>query len=396
MLNKEEKIAQFDDFMRSKKFGIDTWMTLQLFKNNTHYILTTLKLYGVLIKRLDEGNIPNNLGPRDKVVVKQFIILDVIMKLEILVESTLVLIQALSKDRNSVPKFMTYYDTDIIRIAIDKIKNRRYNMEKILGLLKISQIPFLSREERKYLSSDYGELVKKMYKNLDTLAEFYEDFRLIYGKTKHGLTINPGLDLTYDPQHIQKNPQFEDSLLIGHDIKREKDLPQGYIIPPKKENPEEGEFYNKFFNTMTCVKFNNKLIGRITRLSSILAEIVPYLCDNHMTYAQNCGESYLPYFNYDGKIGIYFSNTNPTDEDSIKVRTEITKKIIPIMNVKNIDLNTVNSFNQPEMVNSLENNNVTNIWRPFPKAKNNRRLHLISTLFDSINDHICRKNKSIG
>lgn len=155
MLNRDEKIKQLDNFMRSKKFGIDTWMTIQLFKNNTHYILTTLKLYGVLIKRLDEGNIPNTLGPRDKVVVKQFIILDVIMKLEILIESTLVLIHALSKDRNSVPKFMTYYDTNIIRIAIDKIKNRKYNMEKILGLLKISQLPFLLREERKYLSSDY-------------------------------------------------------------------------------------------------------------------------------------------------------------------------------------------------------------------------------------------------
>ena len=196
MLNREQKIEQFDSFMRSKEFGIDTWMTIHLFKNNTHYILNTLKLYGVLIKRLDEGNIANTLIPRDKVIVKQFIILDVIMKLEILIESTLVLIHALSKDRNSVPKLMTYYDTDIIRIAIEKIKNRRYNMERILSLLKISQIPFLSKEERKYLAFDYGESVKKMYKNLDTLADFYEDFRLIYGKTKHGLTLNPGLNLT--------------------------------------------------------------------------------------------------------------------------------------------------------------------------------------------------------
>jgi len=368
MLNREEKIKKFDKFIRSKEFGIDTWMTIHLFKNNCRYVLTTLKLYGILIKRLDEGNIPNTLSSMDKVVVKQFILLDVIMKLEILIESTFVLIHALSKDRNSVPRLMVYYDMNLIGTVIDKIKNRKLNMEKTIGLLKISRLPLLSNEEKKYLVNDYAEIVEKIYKKLDTLAEFYENFRLIYGKTKHGLTVDPGLNLIAEPNTPEQpnhDIQFEDSLLIGHDIKRKKDLPSGYFVSWNKVNTEEGEF----FNTLTCVKFNKEFIDNVTKIISILEELIPYICENHMTFAQNCGESYMPYFHdhKNGKVGLIFSKTNSTEKEVIKMRNEITKKIIPIMNINDIDLTTKTTFANPAIINSIKNNIVTNIWKPFVK-----------------------------
>jgi len=368
VLSREEKVTNFDSFIKSKKFGIDTWMTIQLFKNNTHYILTTVELYGILIKRLDEGNIPNTFSSRNKVVVKQFILLDVIMKLEILIECILVLIHCLSKDRIKLPKVMVYYDTNLIRTSINKIRDRKYNMEKILGLLKVSNLPLLSREERKYLACDYSEFIKAMYKNLDTLVEFYENYRLIYGKTKHGLTIIPGLNQRADPNYAEFDPEFEDSLALGHDIKRQSDLPMGYYVASKKRDSNAGEF----FNTMTCVKFNNKLIAKIAKVRSVLDEIVPFICDNHMNYAQNCGESYLPYFHdqENNKIGLIFSNSNSADNDVIKIRREITQKIIPLMNIKYIELTTISEFNKPEIVNSLRNNIVTNIWKPFKKKQN--------------------------
>jgi hypothetical protein len=397
MLSREEKIKNFDNFLRSKKFGIDTLMTIYLFRNNTQYILSTLKLYQSLITQSDDGYISNNISQMDKVVVKQFILLDVIMKLEILIESTLILIHSLSKDYSSIPKFMVYYDMNLIRTVIHKIENREYNMEKILGLMNISRLPLLTKEEKKFLVNDYSNMANKMYSKLDILVEFYERFRLIYGKTKHGLTINPGQNLSSDPNYYKQsrhNPEFENSLLIGHDIKRETDLPNGFLIGSNKGSTNEGEF----FNTMTFVKFNKKLTEQLQAISSILEEIVPYVCDNHMTCAKNCGESYLPYFHdkKNDKIGLIFSNAKSTEEEVIKIKSEIMKKIIPIMNIKDVDLTTITSINQPAIINSLNSNIVTNVWKPFNKNKSNASKSLFSVLKSKIKRQFTSNSTSMA
>jgi len=234
--------------------------------------------------------------------------------------------------------------------------------------MNISRLPFLTKEERKFLVNDYSNMTKKMYSNLDILVEFYERFRLIYGKAKHGLTINPGQNLSTDPNYSKQSghdPEFENSLLIGHDLKRETDLPTGFLVGSNKGSTSEGEF----FNTMTFVKFNKKLTEQIASISSVLEEVVPYVCDNHMTYAKNCGESYLPYFHdkKNNKIGLIFSNIKSTEQEFTKIKSEIMKKIIPIMNIKDVDLTTITSINQPAIINSLKSNTVTNVWKPFNK-----------------------------
>ena len=96
---------------------------------NLTHILTTLQLYGVLIKRLNDGKIDFTADSMTRTIINQFIYLDIISKLEILIESSLVLIHALSHNYNQVASLMLYYDTNLINTVINKINNRRYNLK---------------------------------------------------------------------------------------------------------------------------------------------------------------------------------------------------------------------------------------------------------------------------
>ena len=92
MLQRDQKLKQFESFINSKNFGADTWRTLHLLAHNISHSINTLELYFVAIKRLNEGDIKmSNATKFDQLRVVQHVYLDMIMKLEILIESTLVL-----------------------------------------------------------------------------------------------------------------------------------------------------------------------------------------------------------------------------------------------------------------------------------------------------------------
>ncbi|MDF2736926.1 MAG: hypothetical protein K0S93_782 [Nitrososphaeraceae archaeon] len=363
MLSKENKIKNYEDFIKSDKFGIDSWKTLLMFKTNSTHILTTLTLYEILIKRLNEGKIDFTADSMTKTIINQFIYLDVISKLEILIESSLVLIHALSHNYNQVASLMLYYDTNLINTAINKITNQRYNLKRVFGLPNISRLSILSKEERKYLVNEYDVMEKVLYSRLLYLIKFYNKFRLIYGKYKHGLTIVPGLNSFPSSNALPINPEykFENSMLVGYDRKREIDLPSSYI----KVTEEVDENKWEYFNTLTCVRFNSELTNEISTTISYLKALIPYLADNHLAYAKNCGEDYLPYYYQDNTtFGLLFSNKDNLNEDDVLYRNEITKKIIPLMNMTDIGLYVINEFKDKDVIKSIQSNSVTNIWKP--------------------------------
>jgi hypothetical protein len=59
------KQAEVLSFVNSNKFGIDTWITIYHFALNTHNILLTIELYGVLIEKLDKDNLLTNYNTED-------------------------------------------------------------------------------------------------------------------------------------------------------------------------------------------------------------------------------------------------------------------------------------------------------------------------------------------
>lgn len=50
----------------------------------------------------------------------------------------------------------------------------------------------------------------------------------------------------------------------------------------------------KYYNALTHMNFNEKLETEIKRIMGELEIIVRYVCENHMIYAVNCGENYIP------------------------------------------------------------------------------------------------------
>ena len=134
--------AEVLSFVGSEKFGMDTWTTLYHFGLNTQNIILTIELYGVLIEKLDTDNLLTNYNIDDMVRIKQHIILDVIMKTQILIESTFVLIHCLSKGYRTLARNMTYYDMNLVDSIIKeirknkKLKNYKIQYEKGLGFAK--------------------------------------------------------------------------------------------------------------------------------------------------------------------------------------------------------------------------------------------------------------------
>ena len=83
-------------FINSSKFGIDAWTTIFNFSLNSHNIILTIELYSTLIERLEKGELLTNNNRQDIIRIQQQIVLDAILKIQILIESTLVLIHSLS------------------------------------------------------------------------------------------------------------------------------------------------------------------------------------------------------------------------------------------------------------------------------------------------------------
>ena len=152
MYKMTEKQAEAISFINSNKFGVDAWITITFFAQNIHNIISTIELYGILIEKLEKDNLLKNYNAGDVIRLKQQIVLDVILKTQILIESTLVLIHSLSMGYHTVAKNMTNYRIHLVNTIIEelrknkKLKNYKYNMRKVLGL---PNLKFLSLSSNK-------------------------------------------------------------------------------------------------------------------------------------------------------------------------------------------------------------------------------------------------------
>ena len=193
-----------------KYFGQHTWTTLYTYEINCDYNCGVILLYFNLTKQ----NVQNKtICPSlDTLRINQHIYLDIISKISILIESLLVLIDSLSISYKNVSKDMTNYNLAKIYSIIDGISASRvrYNMRRALGLYDITNMRKLSGQQKVILGRAYDETQKIVMKKLINLIDFYDDFRIVYGKTKHGLTYHSGqLPISSD------NNKFLDSLLIS-------------------------------------------------------------------------------------------------------------------------------------------------------------------------------------
>lgn len=145
MVESHERKQRALAFIKSKDFGIDTYRVIVLFKFNISIIIRTLKLYSTFI--FNDKLLPLLDNPDDQTIqsIKQQMVLDTIMKLQILIESFIVLIHSLHDGYKVVPHNMTFYSQELVDEIVNKIleKPNEYNLLKIAGLCEINNIESL-------------------------------------------------------------------------------------------------------------------------------------------------------------------------------------------------------------------------------------------------------------
>jgi hypothetical protein len=361
MLTRKEKIDNLQSFIESEHFGIETYKTIYLFNQNAHILGLSIDLYGHLVEKLDAKDFSISLTNDVLVRVKQVIILDVIMKVQILIEASLALIEALSKGYDSVPVILTRYNSKLIYEIIEHIKHKEYEMTKVLGLPNIDSLS-VSNEEKEFLASLFSHSSESMYTSLLKIINFYQQFSLIYNKTKHGMIFELGLSHTLDPKVELEPLKFIESMVQAIDKIDEYKMPPGYIhhVPENQKNIDK-----RYYNSFAVIVFRKELFDMIANTKGILKQIISYICDSHLTYAVNCGQTYLHFTIKDGQIGPrYFSNELSVEDSEYLMN--IFKKIVPNMNSDLGQLKTIYEFKSAEIVKSIQDNIVTNIWLSNP------------------------------
>ena len=100
-------------FINCNKFGIETFSVIHNFGLSVDRNISTLEAYGNLFDNLNKNELVSKSNTRHVTSIKQQIILDAIMKTQIIIESTLILIHSLSIGYHQVAMNMTYYDFNL-------------------------------------------------------------------------------------------------------------------------------------------------------------------------------------------------------------------------------------------------------------------------------------------
>jgi hypothetical protein len=362
MLTEKERKAQCEAFIKSNKFGLDTWVTIRAFDENVKNMILTINLYDKLIKKIDDGLFSDEFPPAQILRIKQHIVLDMILKTEIIIESSLIFIYQLSKGSKgyrALPKTMSRYNNELVNVVMKKVWKRNFPIKTGLGLPLISHL-HLEKEEAKVLVFLYQESERNAWEALGKIVDF-DKFRTVYNKYKHGLIFRTGGGLKGGNSRALT---LEKSSLIALDRKGMNDMPKSYIPYDTDDILVQG-----WFNALSHLNFGQKLMDEIFTIIKYVEEIVFYVCSNHKTFAINCGERYLPFgWTGDKQISLALLVSLPalTDKQTVLLKS-ITDKIFPEMNTQRDETYEDFTYKKAHLAKAIQNNTVTNILQR-PKA----------------------------
>ena len=118
VMTPEERRANCESYIDSDEFGRDTWVTLTVFNENVNNVIVTMRLYYDLLRYLDQGFLPANLPQQPMLRIKQHIVLDLILKVQIIVESSLVFPYELSNGYSMFSRRMARYTLDHVNNVV--------------------------------------------------------------------------------------------------------------------------------------------------------------------------------------------------------------------------------------------------------------------------------------
>jgi len=134
-------------------------------------------------------------------------------------------------------------------------------------------------------------------------------------------------------------------------------------------NPTRSTFYccttTVLIQTCFWAIVGQNPMAKIFEITNAMKIFVPYVCRSHIVFALNCGEGYLPYQrNDEKKVELYFLMSQAAaDELRRKQGTfeSIASKIVPNMNTNEQEFGIRTHYNNPDLVQSIMKNAVTNL-----------------------------------
>jgi hypothetical protein len=194
MMTPDQRRANCESYIDSDEFGRDTWVTLTVFNENVNNVIVMMRLYHDLLRYLDQGFLPANLPQQPMLRIKQHIVLDLILKAQIIVESSLVFLYELSKRYHGLSRRMARYTLDHVNnVVLSAIWESDINFRLLpaMGVPPIADMP-LEQHEVTVLQSLYRQTEDNAWIQLRRLADFYDRFKTVYNKYRHGLILRTG------------------------------------------------------------------------------------------------------------------------------------------------------------------------------------------------------------
>lgn len=151
---------------------------------------------------------------------------------------------------------------------------------KMLGLASIDKLNIQSNE-KKFLSFQYQKVEVYYYELLERLANFYNQYYVLYLKGKHGLSLIPNISTT------EKDPTFAKSSLMCYADRSEHQISRCRYFKIDTIN-------SQYFNTIIYLNFHDKLLTELESIITDLQKVITFVCELHIINGMNCGEGYLP------------------------------------------------------------------------------------------------------
>jgi hypothetical protein len=361
MMTPEQRRASCKSFIQSDKFGWDTWLTLTIFKENVINVESTMYIYYYdLLNKLDNGGFLIDKVPdqQQKLRIKQHIVFDMILKAVIIVESSLVFIYELSNGYPGLSKRMARYPLEFVKNQVfRKVYEKDFCLQRALGVPSISNMQ-LEEHEETVLQAFYKQAEDNALEQLRKLADFYDKFKTVYNKYRHGLILRTGSTRTNDNNDNNRAFNLEDSALEALDYKSPDDLPKDCIKVDKDVN----NLVPGMFNALSHVNFGPKLMQEVFTTVDIAQKIVAYVCENHKLYAFNCDQSYLPITFKDGKPHLAFLLPDDALAGHERLLESIANKVVEKMNIQAELTGEEFTYKDDSLVQAILNNTVTNIF----------------------------------
>jgi len=354
-----EKKDACRSFVASERFTKATYGVLIVFRDNVTDITHLVTSHEILLRRIESGDVRHNFTDEQLDKIKSLIFVDMLAKIMTLIENLFVLLDCFARDANrDIPRILVRYAFRRIDGFIKRFEASRVSLWRIAGF---PGIKFLARncglngEESSFLHALLIDSCESIRLAIQDIVTFYQANRILYTKFKHGLLFMPGVRSSGG---IAQAPGL---VLLSFD--RLTRRPSRLCFEGRDISPEGLEWFNTY-SIQPCWS------GTLKRYGEILTEIgrlSRYVIGNHLLWAFNCGEDYLPAkISPNGKttVEIYLTKQLTSEEEGKFNR--IWKKVETNMYSPNMKLNVAFNISPKKIQRILKcfaENQCATIWR---------------------------------